>query len=53
MFYIFVRLDKTVMTAYLFVFQSSNKVGDPFHNILSYSHLDVYPTRECQEVYTK
>ncbi|XP_013144752.1 PREDICTED: uncharacterized protein LOC106108200 [Papilio polytes] len=32
---------------------SSNKVGDPFHNILSYSHLDVYPTRECQEVYTK
>ncbi|XP_013175201.1 PREDICTED: uncharacterized protein LOC106123410 [Papilio xuthus] len=32
---------------------TSNKVGDPFHNILSYSHLDVYPTRECQEVYTK
>ncbi|XP_045540524.1 uncharacterized protein LOC106708187 [Papilio machaon] len=32
---------------------TSNKVGDPFHNILSFSHLDVYPTRECQEVYSK
>ncbi|KPJ21446.1 Trypsin, partial [Papilio machaon] len=32
---------------------TSNKVGDPFYNILSFSHLDVYPTRECQEVYSK
>ncbi|CAH2057501.1 unnamed protein product, partial [Iphiclides podalirius] len=31
----------------------SNKLGSPWANILSYANLDVYPLRECQEVYSK
>ncbi|XP_068625326.1 uncharacterized protein [Battus philenor] len=31
----------------------SNTLADPWVNILSFAMLDVYPLRECQEVYSK
>ncbi|CAK1591400.1 unnamed protein product [Parnassius mnemosyne] len=31
----------------------SNILADPWKNILSYASLDVYPLKECQEVYSR